>query len=317
MNSYKLAERAVLMRLSIGCPGEQRQDPELTSDVKSEHKLGAQSGRWIKSLYPPEALKGIKKLDNEARAYHAAVTLPFDQGIGILPAALIVEYGDRIRHFKGMRDNLVENEFLKDPEKWIQWAIASHNGTFDPEQYPGCHKVSYSATPRSVTARLLGHDYEFDAEEFRAVMREKFSFRCEPIPVPDAAHFEGTLSSLLGVDAEGVNVRVQDAMQEGMRELMKRLIEPVKAMAAKLSEEPKQGKEDVIFRDSLIGNVKEIAELAPKLNISGDPQIDQFAREMAGLANYTPDKLRKDKLTRAEAAKAASAVLEKLSGYKL
>lgn len=317
MSSYKLAERACLMRLSIGCPGEQRQDPELTADVKSEHKLGTQSGRWVKSLYPPEALKGIKKLDNEARAYHAAVTLPFDAGIGILPAALIMEYGDRIRHFKGMRDNLVENEFLKDPEKWIRWAITAHNGTFDPSQYPGCREVSSSATPSSVTARLLGQDYEFDAEEFRRVMRQKFSFRCEPLPVPDAAHFEGTLSSLLGVDAEGVNVRVADAMQEGMRELMKRLIEPVQAMASKLSEQPKSGKDDVIFRDSLIGNVKEIAELAPKLNISGDPQIDAFAKEMAALASYAPDKLRKDKVTRSQAAKAASDMLDKLSGYKL
>lgn len=308
MNSYKLAERAVLMRLSIGCPGEQRQDPGLTGEVKAEHKLGAQAGRWVKSLYPPEALKGIKKLDNEARAYHAAVTLPFDQGIGILPAALIIEYGDRIRHFKGMRDNLVENEFLKDPQKWIDWAVASHNGTFDPAQYPGVSNQNITGS---------GPCWIVDVDEFRAAMREKFSFRCEPLPVPDAAHFEGTLSSLLGVDAEGVNVRVADAMQEGMRELMRRLIEPVKAMAAKLAEAPKNGKDDVIFRDSLIGNVKEIAELAPKLNISGDPQIDRFAKEMAGLANYAPDVLRKDKLTRAEAAKAASAVLEKLNGYKL
>lgn len=304
MSSYKLAERACLMRLSIGCPGEQRQDPDLTADVKSEHKLGTQSGRWVKSLYPPEALKGIKKLDNEARAYHAAVTLPFDAGIGILPAALIMEYGDRIRHFKGMRDNLVENEFLKDPQKWIDWAIASHNGTFDPSQYPGMRC-------------LPDGECVLDADEFRRVMREKFSFRCEPLPVPDAAHFEGTLSSLLGVDAEGVNVRVQDAMQEGMRELMKRLIEPVQAMASKLSEQPKSGKDDVIFRDSLIGNVKEIAELAPKLNISGDPQIDAFAKEMAALASYAPDKLRKDKTTRSQAAKAASDMLDKLSGYKL
>lgn len=308
-NSYKLAERAVLMRLSIGCPGEQRQDPGLTGEVKAEHKLGAQSGRWVKSLYPPEALKGIKKLDNEARAYHAAVTLPFDAGIGILPAALIVEYGDRIRQFQGMRANLVENEFLKDPDKWIDWAVINHNGTFDPDQYPGCTR-RVSNTPGDKV-------YDFDPDEFRSVMREKFSFRCEPLPVPDAAHFEGTLSSLLGVDAEGVNVRVADAMQEGMRELMRRLIEPVKAMAAKLSEAPKGGKEDVIFRDSLIGNVKEIAELAPKLNISGDPQVDAFAKEMAGLANYAPDTLRKDKATRAEAAKAASAMLDRLAGYKL
>ena len=70
MNQYKLAERAVLMRLSIGLPGEARQDSGLTDDVKREHALGSGAGKWIKSLFPPEALQKIKKLDNEARAYH-------------------------------------------------------------------------------------------------------------------------------------------------------------------------------------------------------------------------------------------------------
>ena len=57
VNQYKLAERAILMRLSISLPGEARQDPALTSDVKREHALGSGAGKWIKSLYPPDALK--------------------------------------------------------------------------------------------------------------------------------------------------------------------------------------------------------------------------------------------------------------------
>jgi hypothetical protein len=293
-SQYKLAERAVLMRLSIGLPGENRQDKPLTESVKGEHGLGAGSGKWIKQLYPTEALACIKKLDNEARAYHAAVTLPFDAGIGILPAALIKEHADRMRQYAGMRAALVESHFLAKYQDWVDWARKEHNGTFDGSLYPGV-----------------------DA------LREKFYFKTEPLPVPDAQHFQGTLSSLLGVDAESVNIRVQDAMVEAQRELMARLIAPVKAMADKLSEAPKvdvktgQPKDDIVFRDTLVGNVQQIAELALKLNIFGDANIDKFCAEMAALTRYTPKVLREDKATRAEAAAKAADLFRRLDGYTL
>ena len=123
------------------------------------------------------------------------------------------------------------------------------------------------------------------------------------------------MSALLGVDAEGVNIRVQDAMIEAQRELMRRMIEPVRAMASKLAEQPKDGKGDICFRDSLIGNVQDIAELVPKLNIAGDAAIDSFAAEMLKLARYSPKTLRDDKATRAEAPKLAAATMQRLSGY--
>src|ERR1700749_835666 len=101
MQKYKLAERAILMRMSAGLPGKNRTDKSLSDTVKTEHSLGHKSGRWIKTKYPEWALQPLEKLVTKARAYPAAVTLPFDAGIGILPAALIKEYGDKMRQFKG------------------------------------------------------------------------------------------------------------------------------------------------------------------------------------------------------------------------
>lgn len=289
----QLAEKAVLMRLSIGLPGENRQDKPLSDAVKSEHRLGAAAGKWVKQLYPPEALEPIKKLDNEARAYFDSVTLPFDKGIGILPAGLIVECGDKMREFAGRRAVLVTDHFLAKFDSWVDWARAEHNGTFDPELY----------------------DYQKASESFY--------FKTCPLPVPDSGHFASTVSSLLGLDAESVNVRVADAVTEAQRELMRRMIDPVKAMAAKLTEQPKLDKatglpkDDIVFRDSLVGNVKEIVALAPKLNIAGDPAIDSFVKEMEALTVYSPKDLREDKGLRSAAAETAAAVLKRLEGYKL
>jgi hypothetical protein len=287
VNQYKLAERAVLMRLSAGLPGKSRKDKNLTATVKTEHAMGGESGSWIKQKYPKWALEPLEKVVNEARGFHAAVTLPFDNGIGILPGPLIPEYAEKMREFKGRFDHLADSHFRAKYPEMIEWAKGEHNGTFDPSDYPAVDDVM-----------------------------ECFKFGTEPLPVPDAGHFTATMSGLLGVDAEGVNVRVRDAMEEAQKELLRRLIAPVKAMAEKLAEAPKDGKDSIIFRDSLIGNIVEIANLAPKLNIAGDPAIDAWAREIAGqFGGMKPDALRKDKGLRNAAKDHAAAILKKMEGY--
>lgn len=285
---YKLAERACLMKASFGMPGKNRKDRNLSDSVKREHGLGQKSGAWIKQRWPDWALEPLEKICNEARAFHNAVTLPFDAGIGILPAALVIEYGERMREFKGRFENLRDNHFKAKYSQMIDWAKAEHNGTFDASDYP-------------------------EVDE----LMESFYFRIEPLPVPDAAHFEGTLHSLLGTDANSVNLRVADAMEEAQKELMRRLIEPVRAMAAKLAEQPKEGKDCPIFRDTLVENIKSITRLAPKLNLSGDRQIDEFVKDMEKLTVYEPEQLRKSNTLRKQTQENAAATLKRLEGYSL
>lgn len=297
--SNVLSDRAVLMRFSAGLPGEERQDHQVTADVKRDKALGQNAGKWEKRLYPPQALASIKTKINEAREYHNSVTLPFDTGIGILPAVLIMEYGDKMRQFKGEIAALVESDFLNNPQQWIDWAVAEQNGTFDPKNYPGC---SGGADGRTVI---------LDADKFRESMRRKFYLRSEPLPVPDAKHFTDTVASLLGTDLESVDLRVKDAQLEGQREVLKRLLTPVKHMAETLlKEKPK-------IYETLIQNIADIVKLAPKLNLAGDPGLDALVAEVDKLTRYGTESLKGSAATRSEAQKAAAAVMAKLSGYKL
>jgi hypothetical protein len=274
------------MRVSIGLPGKHRKDKQLSATVKVEHSLGQGAGKWIKDKYPDWALEPLEKVATEAREYHAQVTLPFDAGIGILPAGLIVEYGERMAVFRDRFDALIKSHFEPKYPQMVDWARVEHNGTFDEADYPE-------------VAKLV----------------KKFYFRTEPVPVPDADHYEDGIKSLLGVDADSVNLRVSDAMVEAQKELMRRLIEPVRAMAVKLAEQPKEGKQCPVFRDTLIGNVMEIAAIAPKLNIAGDADIDAFVKEVEGLTRYTPDGLRKSGVDRSAAASAAADVTKRMEAY--
>lgn len=270
------------MRLSIGMPGEHRQDNQVTAEVKSEKHLGDKSGKWVKALYPAEALKPIKTLAGEAARYHDALTLPFDRGTGILPAALIMEYTEKMRTFKGQIEFHIENHFLAKRDEWIAWARTQHNGSFDLSLYPEV-----------------------------AELRRKFYFKTEPIPVPDSTHFENTVSSLLGMDAASVDERVADAAKDAQQELLRRMIDPVKNMATVLSSDKPR-----IF-DTLVSNVEEICRLAPALNLSGDPKIDAFVVDMKKLTAFKPDELREQAPIRKATAVAAEEMLKRLAGYKL
>lgn len=286
------------MRFSAGCPGEERQDLRVTADVKRDKALGQDAGKWEKRLYPKRALAGVKSKIAEARKYHDAVTLPFDNGVGILPAALIMEYGDRMRQFKGEVENLVNAEFLADPEQWVQWAKKEHNGTFEPQHYPGCHL--------DASGQIV-----FDADLFRSAMRKKFYVRTEPLPIPNAEHFTATVASLLGTDLESVDLRVRDAAIEGQREVFRRLLEPVKHMAEVLSKDSPR-----IFK-TMLGSIREICKLAPKLNLAGDAELDRLIAEVESLTRYSDEVLKDSSVTRDEARKAAEALVKKLSGYTI
>lgn len=309
-----LAERAVLMRLAIGLPGEARQDQELSESIKSEHKLGKDAGKWLKQLYPKEALAKIKSLHNEFRDYHNSVTLPFDKGIGILPGKFIPEYGDKAREFALKLEPLVD-EFVSDPWKWIRWAVEQHNGSFDPTLYPGCKENE------PMVEAATGEKYTLDVDQFRARVKKQFRFRTDPLPVPQSKAFEDTIASLLGTDAQAVDNRVHQLARDSSALLLKRLLKPVAKMAEKLGEQPplkKNGEqaEDIIFRDTLVENIQEIVRLASELNLTDDPVITGFIAECEKLTRYSPQVLRDDKATRAEAQKAADALAKKMADYQ-
>lgn len=277
-----LSQTAVLMRISMGLPGQQRQDTETTADVNREKHLGDRAGKWVKELYPPEALAPIKQIHAQASKYHAAVTLPFSEGTGILPAVLIKEYTDKMREFASMIAAQVEGHFLAKYDEWVAWARTQHNGTFDISEYPGV-----------------------------AVIRGKFYFKTEPIPVPDSTHFANTVADLLGTDTASVDARVADAAKEAQQELLRRMIDPVKNMVKVLSSDKPR-----IF-ETLVGNVESICKLAPALNLAGDPAIDAFVVEMKKLTQFDADALREQPATRKAVAVKAEDIMKRLSGYNL
>jgi hypothetical protein len=97
------------------------------------------------------------------------------------------------------------------------------------------------------------------------------------------------------------NSRIAEATQD----IWDRITKIVGHMARKLSDP------EGIFRNSLVENVKDLIELLPKLNFTGDPAVSDVIDEMRTLV-VDPDTLRTDSQVRSQVAKEAQQILDRL-----
>jgi hypothetical protein len=277
-----IANRALLVNLSISLPGNSRKDKKLTGEVLAERNMGNSAGKWLKQIYPDEALEPLMKLQGAARVYSYSKTLPWkDEGWRILPTTITFEYMKGIREFRAQFEQSTR-DFIRRYDEWIQWGQNNHNGNFNPADYPGAH-----------------------------VIQQKFGFRIQTQPIPSSGHFlfEAADEELKQAQSE-LDDRVNDAVKEAQKDLFRRLQEPIAHMAEKLKVE------GATFHGSLVGNIQKIVDIIPALNITGDKEIERFRIEIEKtLAKESPDILRTNKLHRADIAKQAQEMAEKLAGY--
>lgn len=279
----KITDKAVLVKLGISMPGNTRKDPAITKEVKAKHNLGDKSGRWLKQLYPDEALDPLGSLAGEARNWHYEHSLPWsDEGLRILPTCHHFEYTSKMRAYRQQFEELAETHFIGRLPEWIAWAKEQHNGTFDPKLY-------------------------LSAEQ----LRRKFAFTTEFTPIPSGEDFRVQLSAEEMADmTTQVDNRVAAAVKEAHRALWARLVTPVAAMVERLSNP------DHKFKDSLVGNIRDIVGLIPALNLTGDAALESFRQQVErDLSHWNPDTLREVTTTRKEVADKAAEILAKMQGY--
>jgi len=141
-------------------------------------------------------------------------------------------------------------------------------------------------------------DYPVDAEHFR----RQFLVEVRTLPVAGP----NVLIDMCEEEAEILREDMAREAGEAREALLERIAEPLMKAVFTL------GDKDKIFRDSLIGNIKAIAELAPHLNITGDTDIDDVAREIGDIGAVVPDSLRNDEAVRKNVADKCEEILKKM-----
>lgn len=279
-----LNTRAMLVSLNISLWTARKLDRKVTAEVNSLHAASADAGRYNKHLLPGDAksLETVRKLAQGARDTYYTQTLPWSaDGARILPAAMFMEFSATMRN-AAQAFNQARDEFLADYPTLKANARILLNGMFKEEDYP---------TPADIA--------------------RKFGFALNFSPVPDAGDFRVAIAD---DQAEAIRRQIEATAQEAearaMRDLWQRLHDATAAMVDRLSTP------DAIFRDSLIGNMRELLDILPRLNVAQDPALAAMADEAERkLAAYHPQDLRDDKATRAMVAADAAAIMARMSDY--
>ena len=279
-NSTMLKDKALLVTLRLGLPPISKTDKRITAEIRQKH--GTDKLRASKKLLPDTALEPIRAVQTEAYKWHRAHTVAWgDDSSRLLASAHFIEYSDTMRRFRQTADALAD-DFTANYPDYVDQARTQLNGAFNPTDYPRQHCI-----------------------------RAEFKFASEFAPVPDGGDFRIALQKeeMEALRAETDN-RVEKAAAIAQADVARRLSEPLAAIVNRLSEP------DAIFRDSLLGNLREICDLLPALNITGDPTLETARKHIrAELYHTDADLCRENPSIRNATARKAQEILDTLTHY--
>jgi len=272
-------KKAMLVKLNISQWTARKHEKAVDKVVAKEYNADESAGRYNKSLINKDALKGIQRVANDARTYHYSRTLPWkDDGFRVLPSAIFFDYSQKMREFEDLFQ-LELQEFLNNYVLYINQAQIRLGSLFDQSNYPTCRDLT-----------------------------RKFNFETDITPFPTASDFRVDLNSA-EVDRikQSIEKNVDRAINDAQNDLYNRIAVAVGNMAERLADK------DAIFRDSLVGNLRELVGLIPKLTLKDDLKLQDILNDIdAKLCDVDPQDLRDDKDLRTEKAKQAQDILDNL-----
>jgi hypothetical protein len=255
----------------------------LTDEVCRSKSANRGAARVNKNLVEGSSeLQAVAKCYGAIRQFVYEQTLPWaDTGARILPVSNYFQFSQGMSGLRRAAEAAVE-VFVEAYPDIIERARVALNGMFDQGDY----------LPQGQIRRLFSCSVDFR-------------------PMPEAADFRVSLSDDEDKRIRGeIEGQLKGALTDAMADLWRRLREAVDHLAVKL------GEPGAIFRDSLVGNVRELVDLIPRLNLAGDVDLEAVAAEVKDkLTSLDPEVLRNSEIDRAMTARAAQDIIRKMAGY--
>ena len=208
-------------------------------------------------------LENVVKYAANARAWHLSQTLPWtDNGSRLLPMSNFMNYKEQLGKLESNYDALVD-KFIVSYPTLVNAAAFQLGNLFDRNEYP--------------------HE---DA------LRKKFKFAYSFFPVPTAGDFRIDINEEAKAEImANCNSAYQDRLNNAMREAWSRLHDCLSRMSERLTDNADGSRK--IFRDSLVENGIELADMLKHLNITQDPSLEQARRELeSAIGHHSLDSLR-------------------------
>jgi hypothetical protein len=139
-------------------------------------------------------------------------------------------------------------------------------------------------------------------------------------PVPDGAQFQGSPAVVQHLQ-EMFEKRIQASYTEAQQDALGRVADPLKRLIERMDafEERERdlanGKEvgkNGIFRDTIVTNIQDIAEVFSSFNLTNDPKMKELADKITLFTKVSADTLRKNAQIRGAAVKHAKSIVAEL-----
>jgi hypothetical protein len=286
-----LNERCVLSCLTVGGWNGKMIDRDVTEGVSEKyHADRFDAGRYSKQLVATKYLKNVSSKISVTRRVHRLLTLPWDDSARILSNTGYLHYTEQMR----LQRHAVEaaaTAFCEQLPEFIHEAKARLGTMFDQGDYP-----------------------------LAEVLRKKFYVDIEIKPVPTAGDFRAELSDAhVKAITKDIERRTDQRMKAAVDDVFKRIADATSKMVERLRAfKPATVTEEAenTFRDTLVWNIRELAELIPSLNITDDKRLrDLHTALLADCTVHEPQKLRDDAKLRAKTADAAEKILKKVNTF--
>lgn len=280
---------AMLVDLRVSQWTARKIDKKATSEVAKTHGVKESVGTYYKSVLPTTnqygektTIERVKALVTEARTYHYRMTLPWlDSGPRVLSNLAYIDYMQRMQDFAAGFKALVD-EFVQDYPFEREEAKRRLGTLFNDDDYPDVNRVA-----------------------------DRFGFTLNVLPIPMGSDFrcdigEDEVSRIRSEIEKSTTAVVQSAVADAF----KRIADVADAFVDRLQFE------DTVFRDSLVGNAKDLAAILPKLNFTGDPELARLTDELeARLCAYSATDLRNNMSARRETYEAALDLKKDLAAF--
>jgi len=262
-----------------------KKDVAVTKKAHIDFQAMADSGQYNKRLVSKIGTNPIKKVVNMARTYHYKMTMPWDDGgYRLLPSKLYLDYTQKMRQLK-TDFNVAVAQFIHDYPTLKLTAQNTLGTMFNQSEYPTINEL-----------------------------RCKFNFDVDIIPVETAGDFRAELSRQ-EVDKikAAIEKKTEERQANAMNDLWNRLYTCVNKMAEKLNDE------DAMFKDSLVGNVINLCDMLPDMNVTEDGDLAALTEEVRDkLCIVSAAELRSNKDVRKDIGSAAKSLvdtMDSMSGY--
>lgn len=287
-----IQKSAVICRLNIRMCGFEKTDKGVSSEVADNKSASDDAGRYVKRLFAGNPiLKEITTVRGKARNVNKAQTLRYLDGQDLLPVANFDKHSELMTDYKDLFDALCE-DFFAEYETHRDAQQARLGDLFDANEYPPV-----------------------------SVLRGKFQFNISYEPLSDGNTFDkmfgnAEMEQQMIADAEA---QMQSRIDEAMHQLYGRLLKTVDCFnTAMRNYQPKTATSKALgtFKDSIVGNMIDICEVLPRLNLTGDADLANYCEMVKSkLTNYDAADLREDENLRKTAADEAQAILDQMAGY--